>query len=238
MKLALATSLLLAFGTVACTDDEKKVEEVVAAETPEEHKFEVDEESGKVEFKAEIVYFGFDEYTLTPQGIERLTALANYMKDNQKLKIKVEGHCDSRGSTEYNLALGQRRAESVRKFLLGAGVEESRLLAVSFGEERPANSAADEKAFAENRRAEFTFENHQSIQKQADKKEVKSEKKAIASKKDDAKAEKAKAVAKAEPEAPAKKEEKAPVKEVKKKVAKKAPEAKAESPIETVSDAK
>lgn len=158
--------LISLLSTSACTDHDKKMEEVVETKpVPKEHEFTVDETSGKVEFKAEIVYFEFDDSTLTSQGIERLNALASYMDKNKDLKVKVEGHCDERGSAEYNLALGQRRAESVRKFLADAGVVQDRLLAVSFGEERLANNKRSEKDHAENRRVEFTFDGFNAIAK-------------------------------------------------------------------------
>ncbi|MFW7379246.1 MAG: OmpA family protein [Oligoflexus sp.] len=143
---------------LACTQEEKAVEEVVKSEAKsDEHEFKVDEKTGKVHFKAEIVYFGFDEATLTPEGMERLSALADHMKANPQLQVRIEGHCDERGSPEYNLALGQRRAESVRAFLKTHSIPQGNVLAVSFGEEKPASAGEGEENWAQNRRAEFTF---------------------------------------------------------------------------------
>ncbi|WP_141732254.1 OmpA family protein [Oligoflexus tunisiensis] len=156
MKLMLSAVMVLGFLGNACTDDEKKIEEVVTAEKKtDEHKFSVDKD-GKLEFKAEIVYFAFDDATLTAEGMARLDAIAAHMK-NTKEKLKVEGHCDDRGSVEYNLALGQRRAESVRKYLETVGIGADRLQAVSFGSEKPAVPGKGEEAWAKNRRAEFAF---------------------------------------------------------------------------------
>src|SRR5687768_6369116 len=132
----LAASVLLATLT-ACTNEEKKVEEVVSTAKAESDKseFSVDDKTGRVDFKAEVVYFEFDDSTLTNEGMLQLEALAKYMKSNPTSKLSIEGHCDNRGSVEYNLALGQRRSDSVKKYLSSIGVEDARLQTVSFGEE-------------------------------------------------------------------------------------------------------
>jgi peptidoglycan-associated lipoprotein len=157
MKLMLSALVVLNLFSVACTNDDKKIEEVVATEKKaDEHEFSVDKD-GKLEFKAEIVYFAFDDASLTPEGMARLDAIAAHMKTNTKEKLKVEGHCDDRGSIEYNLALGQRRAESVRKYLETVGIGADRLQAVSFGSEKPAVTGQGEEAWSKNRRAEFAF---------------------------------------------------------------------------------
>jgi peptidoglycan-associated lipoprotein len=159
MKMKLMLSALMALSLLgnACTDDDKKIEEVVATDKKaDEHEFSVDKD-GKLEFKAEIVYFAFDDASLTPEGMARLDAIAAHMKTNTKEKLKVEGHCDDRGSIEYNLALGQRRAESVRKYLETVGIGADRLQAVSFGSEKPAVTGKGEEAWSKNRRAEFAF---------------------------------------------------------------------------------
>jgi peptidoglycan-associated lipoprotein len=157
MKLMLSALVVLNLFTISCTNDEKKLEEVVATEKKaDDHEFSVDKD-GKLEFKAEIVYFAFDDASLTPEGMARLDAITAYMKTNTKEKLKVEGHCDDRGSIEYNLALGQRRAESVRKYLETVGIGADRLQAVSFGSEKPAVAGQGEEAWSKNRRAEFAF---------------------------------------------------------------------------------
>jgi peptidoglycan-associated lipoprotein len=157
MKLMLSALVVLNLFATACTNDEKKIEEVVVTEKKaDEHEFSVDK-SGKLEFKAEIVYFAFDDASLTPEGMARLDAIAAHMKTNTAEKLKVEGHCDDRGSIEYNLALGQRRAESVRKYLETVGIGADRLEAVSFGAEKPAVTGKGEDVWAKNRRADFAF---------------------------------------------------------------------------------
>ena len=158
MKRSIAATLLaLGLSNFACTDDEKKMEEPVVKTEEKPNDFTVDPKSGKLEFKAEIVYFGYDDTTLTPEGMARLDAIAAHMKSNEPLKLSIEGHCDDRGSTEYNLALGQRRADSVRKYLATIGIGQDRLKSVSFGEERPALAGTGEDNWAKNRRAEFAF---------------------------------------------------------------------------------
>ncbi len=154
----LAPSLIITAALLnACTDDQKKVEDVIAASPAKnEHEFSVDKD-GKVTFKAEIVYFKYDDYSLTQEGMERLNVLANYLKGNKDSKLRIEGHCDERGSTEYNLALGELRAQSVRKYLATLNVPDGRLDIVSFGEEKPAAQGPGESSWAQNRRAEFTF---------------------------------------------------------------------------------
>lgn len=156
----IAFALALSLFGAACTDDVKKIEEPIQAEAAKKdgaNEFTVDAKTGKLEFKAEIVYFGYDEATLTKEGMARLDAIAEHMKAHSELKISIEGHCDDRGSTEYNLALGQRRSDSVRKYLRTLGIGEERLASVSFGEERPAESGQGEQFWAKNRRAEFAF---------------------------------------------------------------------------------
>ncbi len=154
-------AILLAFGLAgfACTDDAKKIEEPIQAEAQKAgaDEFTVDAKTGKLQFTAEIVYFGYDETTLTKEGMARLESIASHMKENDKLKLQIEGHCDDRGSTEYNLALGQRRSDSVRKFLQTIGIGSDRLASISFGEEKPAEAGQGEQFWAKNRRAEFAF---------------------------------------------------------------------------------
>ncbi len=142
---------------MACTDDDVVVEEPVAASVGKQpgHEFKVDPASGKIEFKAEIVYFKYDDSTLTKQGMERLDALAEHMKKHESVKLTVAGHCDERGSIEYNLALGEQRAASVISYLVNVQVPAARVAATSYGEEKPADFGKGEAAWSKNRRAEF-----------------------------------------------------------------------------------
>jgi peptidoglycan-associated lipoprotein len=103
------------------------------------------------------LYFELDSDLLSKQSREQLWQIANYMMAEPGARIAIEGHCDERGSSEYNLALGDKRADTARAFLKRLGVPGERIEIVSFGEERPAAVGADERAFAQNRRDEFRF---------------------------------------------------------------------------------
>jgi len=102
-----------------------------------------------------VVYFDYDSERLISETEDRLRTKASILRANPSLEMRVEGHADERGSTEYNLALGQRRAESVRSFLGGYGISTGRLSTISYGKERPAVEGSSESAWARNRRAEF-----------------------------------------------------------------------------------
>ena len=101
-----------------------------------------------------VVHFDYDSAVVTHDQ-EALSKVAQYMKQNSSANVTVTGHCDERGSTEYNLSLGERRALSVRAYLIGLGVDGNRLSTQSFGEEQPAQQGHDESSWRENRRAEF-----------------------------------------------------------------------------------
>jgi peptidoglycan-associated lipoprotein len=101
------------------------------------------------------VYFEFDKATLAPDAREQLIHNGEWLRINSDVNIVIEGHCDERGTNEYNLALGDRRAETVRIFLTDLGINTSRLTTISYGEEQPANPSHTESAWAQNRRAHF-----------------------------------------------------------------------------------
>jgi len=106
---------------------------------------------------AQVVYFNFDDATLTDEGRATLEAKVPILVANPSLTIRVAGHTDERGSDEYNLALGQRRAVAVKNYLTTRGVSTNAIEAVSFGEEQPVASGSSEAAWAQNRRAEFAI---------------------------------------------------------------------------------
>ena len=106
---------------------------------------------------AKIIYFDYDSFTLKPEFQGAVEAHAKYMAANKTRKLAIEGHTDERGGREYNLALGQKRAEAVRRALGLLGVTDPQVEAVSFGKEKPAATGADEAAFAKNRRAELNY---------------------------------------------------------------------------------
>ena len=104
-----------------------------------------------------VIYFDYDSYTVKPEFQSVIEAHAQYLKANQRAKVSLEGHTDERGSREYNLALGQKRADAVRQSLSLLGVSAAQIESVSFGEEKPAVQGSDEAAYAKNRRAEFFY---------------------------------------------------------------------------------
>ncbi len=103
----------------------------------------------------QTVYFDYDQYTLTETAQQALAANAAWMKANGGAKVVIEGYCDERGSDEYNLALGDRRAKAAQAYLVSLGVAAGRLSTVSYGEESPVDPGHDEAAWVKNRRAEF-----------------------------------------------------------------------------------
>ena len=101
---------------------------------------------------SDTVYFGTDEYQLDAASQATLAAQARWMLANTKVRASIEGHCDERGTREYNIALGERRANAARDYLIAQGVPAARLLVVSWGKERPAAVGSNETAWAQNRR--------------------------------------------------------------------------------------
>ena len=104
-----------------------------------------------------VVLFDYDESVITAAADRLLRAKLPILRSSSTVRLRLEGHADERGSTEYNLALGSRRAESVREFLSGFGISGDRLTTTSFGEERPAVNRSDEAAWAQNRRVAFVI---------------------------------------------------------------------------------
>jgi peptidoglycan-associated lipoprotein len=103
----------------------------------------------------EDIYFEFDQYDLTEAAKAKLEAHAAWIKARPAAKVMVEGHCDERGTVEYNLALGDKRARAVRDYLQGLGIPAARVSAISLGKERPKDPGHGEEAWAKNRRAHF-----------------------------------------------------------------------------------
>lgn len=103
------------------------------------------------------VYFDFDSSSIQPNQVERIETNADFMKKNAGFKVRIEGNCDPRGTKEYNLALGERRAQSAMKYLVNLGVDESRLSTVSWGEEKLLLYGHDEISWAQNRRDDFVI---------------------------------------------------------------------------------
>ena len=101
------------------------------------------------------VHFEYDKFALSPEARNILSQNAEFMRSNSAVNLQIEGHCDSRGSIEYNLTLGERRANAVKSYLVSLGIPDSRLSVLSYGEEKPMNAGDNESAHAANRRANF-----------------------------------------------------------------------------------
>lgn len=128
------------------------------AEDPEVQ--QINESAAAINERGELktIYFGYDKDELTDAARATLRQNANWLKANSEWNVVLEGHCDERGTIEYNLALGQRRANSVRSYMASLGVDASRVRTVSYGEERPVDNGHNEAAWARNRRAETKVE--------------------------------------------------------------------------------
>jgi peptidoglycan-associated lipoprotein len=108
---------------------------------------------------SKVVYFGYDLSTIQPEYRDIVIAHGQYLAANPDVSITVEGHCDERGSREYNIGLGERRANAVRSLLIAQGASGQQVVNVSYGEERPAEKGSNEMAWAKNRRAELVYGN-------------------------------------------------------------------------------
>lgn len=160
--LVILLSALLLSGCAKKTVSETTVEEVLGdvpqtaqnKETSEETTDPLKDES-LTDVGLERVYFEFDQFVLTEKARGVLAVNAEVLQSVPALKVSIEGHCDSRGSDEYNLALGEHRSQVVKKYLVSLGISPERLETVSYGEEMPIDKGATEMAWAANRRAEF-----------------------------------------------------------------------------------
>ena len=114
-------------------------------------------QSAREMFENEDILFEFDSASLSVEAQEILRAKAAWLRENPRARVMIEGHCDERGTNEYNLALGDRRAFSSKSFLVDLGIADSRLTTISYGEEQPIDSRATEDAWAQNRRAHFVI---------------------------------------------------------------------------------
>jgi peptidoglycan-associated lipoprotein len=159
----LATAALIAFMVVGCA---KKPKVEAPTPPPKTQTTPADTTSGKEpgqgiepetqpSSKFSAIYFDFDKYSLRDDAKADLKKNIDVMKQDQNIKITVEGHCDERGTVEYNLALGERRAKSARDYMVNMGVKANRVSTISYGKERPKEFGHDEDAWAKNRRDEF-----------------------------------------------------------------------------------
>jgi len=103
------------------------------------------------------IFFDYDKYDIRPVDVDILKGNSTFLKKFPNMKIQIEGHCDERGTNEYNLALGERRANSTKKYLTSLGVAADRVSTISYGEEKPLDPAHSEESWAKNRRANFVI---------------------------------------------------------------------------------
>ena len=106
-------------------------------------------------FETQTVYFDLDKWNIRPSEIEKIKTVATHLKANASHKLEVEGHCDERGTEEYNRSLGEKRAQSIREFLAREGVSPDNVRTVSYGEDKPADPSHNEGAWSKNRRGVF-----------------------------------------------------------------------------------
>ena len=156
------TVLLSACGTSVKVNDAPVMAPMVAA--PAQAQTAVasvsvgdDASNANVPMGTRVIYFDYDSFVINPAFLSVLEAHAKYIKADKSRKVSIEGHADERGGSEYNLALGQKRAEAVRRVLVLLGVADTQLEAVSFGKEKPAVLGSNEEAWAKNRRAELSY---------------------------------------------------------------------------------
>jgi peptidoglycan-associated lipoprotein len=110
-----------------------------------------------ISFESEKIYFDYDKADLKPEAQATLEKKAKFLDSNSFYLVTIEGNCDERGTNEYNLALGERRADAAKNFLSSLGISADRIMTVSYGEEKPEVAGNDESAWSQNRRAEFKF---------------------------------------------------------------------------------
>jgi peptidoglycan-associated lipoprotein len=109
------------------------------------------------EFQNQDIFFDFDKYDLRTDARTTLDRKASFLNQNSSVRVQIEGHCDERGTVEYNLALGERRANAAKQYLTTAGISAGRLSTISYGEERPLDPGHNEAAWAKNRRDHFVI---------------------------------------------------------------------------------
>jgi len=107
--------------------------------------------------RLDAIYFAFDKYTLRPEARDALKKNADWLSKNPAKNVVIEGNCDERGTGEYNMALGQRRADSAAKYLIDLGIAKDRVSTVSYGKERPVCKESNEECWSKNRRTDFVL---------------------------------------------------------------------------------
>ncbi len=142
----------------ATTDEAaKKAEEEAARQRALEEQRLREARQAREEFVNEMIHFAFDSSALDATAQEILKKKAAYLQAHPDVRVIIQGHCDERGTVEYNLALGERRAQAAKTFLVNLGIDPNRLETISYGEERPLDPGHNEAAWAKNRRDQFVI---------------------------------------------------------------------------------
>ena len=153
---ALCGSMLVATGCATCCRGDKNIDEVKVEKKTVD--VEVRPTSGIIQFDEKDmpkVYFDYDKFDIRADQQARADKCVEFLKANPTKKVRIEGNCDDRGTTEYNLSLGERRAKAVADYLTGHGIAKDRVSTLTKGEENPADMGKTEEAYAKNRRDEF-----------------------------------------------------------------------------------
>lgn len=146
--------LALGLGTTGCSHNKPKADETALPSAAVDESELGSSDQGKA-FGLQTVHFTFDSSLLNSEAKSVLAQNADVLKSHSSLKIQIEGHCDKRGGIQYNIALGEKRANSTKKYLEDLGVAGDRLTIISYGKEHPLASGDDEESYAKNRRANF-----------------------------------------------------------------------------------
>lgn len=157
--LAMTFALVAIVSLGACAKKPKPEENNVPNSVGADENVNGDSDQGKA-MGLQTVHFPFDSFALDQEGKSILQANAEILKNKSSLKIQIEGHCDQRGGIQYNIALGEKRSNSTKKFLEDLGINGDRITTISFGKERPIDPATTEEAYGKNRRANFVITSH------------------------------------------------------------------------------
>ena len=154
INLLIVLNFISSCSTLNVTQESVSSENIMTIETSGPKDDYINYDSQAV-FANATIYFEFDKSNLTSKSIQTLKSAVNALKENSSIKITLAGHADERGTREYNLALGQRRAEIVSDYLVLNGIQNQRITVKSYGEERPAVIGQDEQSYAKNRRVDI-----------------------------------------------------------------------------------
>jgi peptidoglycan-associated lipoprotein len=156
MKHLMTFLVVATLSFTACSKKPKTDDTNIPSAANADENMNGDSDSGKA-MGLQTVHFAYDAFTLDSATKSTLKSNAQILKDKASVKIQVEGHCDNRGGIQYNVALGEKRANSVKKFLQAQGVSADRVTTISFGKEKPIAQGDTEEAYAQNRRANFAI---------------------------------------------------------------------------------